>query len=265
MWHRHEAAEQEDAGAFFVGQALRGIGEEELFFVFADVEQVIENVAAEDLEDALAKGRHGGDMEEFPVVVAELEGLVGMGEGIVGDEGGDVGEFGLIGAEELLAGGDVEEEIANGDDGAIGKAGFVAANHLAAVNFNDTAGGFFRRVGLEREAGDAGDGGQRFAAETERGDGEEVFDARQFRGGVALEGEHGVIAQHAAAVIGDTEQAAAAGLGFDGDGGGTGVERIFEEFLDDGGGPLDDFAGGNLIRNGVREDANSAHFFECSL
>lgn len=225
--HGDEAAEEEDASAFLVGQSLRGIREKKFFFVLADVEEVFERMAAEDLEDAFAQGGDWCDMEEFAVVVAELEGFIGMGEGVMRHQRGDVGEFGLIGTKEFLARGDVEEEIANGDDGSVGEGGFVAADHLAAMDFDACPGGFFGRVGFQRQAGDAGDGREGFAAETERRDGEEVFDAGELRGGMAFKGEHGVVAKHATAVVGDSQQTAAAGFGLNGDRSGPCVERIF--------------------------------------
>ena len=109
------------------------------------------------------------------------------------------------------------------------------------------------------EAGDAGDGGQGFAAEAEGGDGEEIVGGAELGGGVALEGEQGVVADHAVAVVGDADEFAAAGFDLDADAGGAGVEGVFEELFDDGGGALDDFAGGDLVRHEVGEDADAAH------
>ncbi len=40
---------------------------------------------------------------------------------------------------------------------------------------------------------------------------------------------------------------------------GSGVERVLEQFLDDGGGALDDFAGGDLVGDQVGENADTAH------
>ena len=76
---------------------------------------------------------------------------------------------------------------------------------------------------------------------------------------MALEGEQGVVAQHAAAVVGDADEPAAAGFDFDADAGGAGVERVLEELLDDGRGALDHFAGGDLVGDQVGEDADAAH------
>ena len=42
--------------------------------------------------------------------------------------------------------------------GHLGEGGLVAADHLAAVDFDNGAGGFFGGVGFEGEAGDGGSG-----------------------------------------------------------------------------------------------------------
>ena len=87
---------------------------------------------------------------------------------------------------------------------------------------------------------------------------------RSLRGGVALEGEESVVLDHAVAVVGDADEFAAAGFDLDADAGGSGVEGVFEELFDDGGGALDDFAGGDLVRHEVREDADAAHEVDCT-
>ena len=104
-----------------------------------------------------------------------------------------------------------------------------------------------------------GDGREGFAAEAEGGDGEEVVGGAELGGGVALEGEQGVVVDHAVAVVGDADELAAAGFDLDADAGGSGVEGVFEELFDDGGGALDDFAGGDLVGHEVGEDADAAH------
>ena len=76
---------------------------------------------------------------------------------------------------------------------------------------------------------------------------------------MALEGQQGIVAQHAAAVVDDADQAPAAGFHFDAHVGGAGVERIFQQFLDDGGGPLHHFAGRDLVGDLVGENADAAH------
>ena len=76
---------------------------------------------------------------------------------------------------------------------------------------------------------------------------------------MAFEGEEGVVGDHAVAVVDDADELAATGFNLDADAGGTGVEGILEELLDDGGGTLDDLAGSDLIGHEIGEDANAAH------
>jgi hypothetical protein len=114
------------------------------------------------------------------------------------------------------------------------------------------------------EAGDAGDRGKSFAAEAESGDREQIVGGAELGGGVALEGEEGIVAYHAVAVVCDADELSTAGLNFDANTGGPGVERIFEELFNDRSGTFDDFTGGDLVRHEVREDANAAHVFDCT-
>ena len=81
--------------------------------------------------------------------MAELEAFVGMREAVMRDERGDVRDFGLFRTQEFLAGRDIEEEIADGDRGAFGERGFVAAQQLAAGDFDCGAGLFAAGLGFE--------------------------------------------------------------------------------------------------------------------
>ena len=119
-------------------------------------------------------------------------------------------------------------------------------------------------AGFEGDAGDGGDGGEGLAAETEGGDGEEVVGGAELGGGVAFEGEEGVVADHAVAVVGDADELAAAGFDVDADAGGAGVEGVFEELFDDGGGALDDLAGGDLVGDLIGEDVDATHGVDCT-
>ncbi len=79
---------------------------------------------------------------------------------------------------------------------------------------------------------------------------------------MALEGEQRVVVGHAVAVVDDANHALAAGFDFDANGFCAGVEGVFEELLDDGGGALDDFARGDAVGDGFGEDAYAAHGIE---
>ncbi len=233
--------------------------QEQFALAHSDLHQLFQRLAAEHLVDALSQRADGRDVQQFGRAAGQTEGLIGMRQAVVRDQRGDVRQFGLLGAQEFPARGHVEEEIAHGDGGAAAERRFLAAQHLAAGDFDARAGGLLRRPRLEQQARDGGDGRQRLAAKPERGDGEQILDVAQLAGGVALEGQQGVVAQHAAAIVDDADQAPAAGFDFDAEIGGAGVERVFEQFLDDRSGPLHHFAGGDLVGDLVGKNADAAH------
>ena len=63
----------------------------------------------------------------------------------------------------------------------------------------------------------------------------------------------------AAAVVDDADQLAAALLDVDVDARAAGVEAVFQQLLDDAGGPLDDLAGGDLGDDGRRQLLDARH------
>ncbi len=133
-------------------------------------------------------------------------------------------ELGLLGLEEFAAGRCVEEEIAEGDGGADGETSVFDAEDSAAGDFDESAGGFFGYSGFELEPGDRGDGREGFAAEAEGGDGEKIVGGAEFAGGVALESEESVVADHAVSVVDGADELAASGFDFNADASGSGVK-----------------------------------------
>ena len=111
----------------------------------------------------------------------------------------------------------------------------------------------------QREAADAGDAGQGFAAKTHRGNRRQILGFLNFARRVAFEAEQRVVTAHAGAVVGHANEAAAAGLDFDGDARGPGVERVFNQLLHDTGRALNHFAGGDLIGDLLGEQADAVH------
>ena len=61
------------------------------------------------------------------------------------------------------------------------------------------------------------------------------------------------------AVVADADELAAAGFDLDADAVGPGIERVLQQFLDHGGGAIDDFAGGDLVRHLVGKNADATH------
>jgi len=76
---------------------------------------------------------------------------------------------------------------------------------------------------------------------------------------MALECQQGVIADHAAAIVRDLYELFSASFNLNSDSRGTGIQRIFEQFLHHGRWPLDDFSGSDLVGDVLGKDVNAAH------
>src|SRR5580700_5144312 len=130
---------------------------------------------------------------------------------------------------------------------------------LAAVHEDFGAGVGGRRAGLQREARNAGDGRQRFAAKAIRAKAVEIGRLGNFAGGVAFKGKQCIVADHAVAVVPDGNERAAASAKLDFDARGAGIEGVFDEFLHHRGRALDDLTSGDLVGNAVGKDADGRH------
>ena len=76
---------------------------------------------------------------------------------------------------------------------------------------------------------------------------------------MAVDGDDGVRRAHATAIIAHTNQLLSAKVDGDGDACGTGIERVLDEFLHDGGGALHDLAGRDLVGEIGREAMDAIH------
>ena len=222
---RNKSAQRELARRFVGFGHLQGLA------ALAQFDQVVEQLAAEHLKDALAQGRDRRGMQQVRAAVPQFERLIRMRQAVVRHERRDVRQFGLFRAQEFLARRHIEEQIAHGDGGAAAARDFVAAQNFAARDFDARAGLLVGRTRFEQQARDRGDGGQRLAAKAQRGDREQIFHVVQLAGGVALEGQQGVVAQHAAAIVGDADQPPAAVFDFDADVGGARRRASFRAAL----------------------------------
>jgi hypothetical protein len=86
----------------------------------------------------VATGRHG---QQLARAAREPEGLLRMRQAVMRHQRRDVRQFGLLGAQELLARRHVEEQVAHRDGGAPRARNLVAMQHLAARDLHTRAGG----------------------------------------------------------------------------------------------------------------------------
>src|SRR5438270_10178840 len=76
---------------------------------------------------------------------------------------------------------------------------------------------------------------------------------------MALESQQSVVPDHAATVVSDLNEFFSTGFDLNFDAGGTGVERIFQQFLDDRSRTLHHFAGGDFVGNVFGKNVDFAH------
>ena len=214
---------------------------------------------ADEAGDAGVQRGAGRQLEEDAAVAQQGEADLGVGERLDAHGLFDVSELGIFAAEEFAAGRHVVKEVADFHDGAGSAAPVADLAHGAAVDDNFGAGEGLRFAGGEGEARDTGDARQGFAAETERADGREVGRFPELAGGVAFEGEPGVVAGHAAAVVGYPDQGGAAAVDPYLNLPGAGIHAVFHQLLDHAGRALDHLARRHLAGEHVGQHADSGH------
>ena len=167
-------------------------------------------VGAEDGDEPLRADSPGHPALRRLVVHGQGEADVGPGEAGEEQDVAEVRRLGRLGAEKFPARGQVEEKRADFDLRAGGEADFVDVASLPPSMIEFGAG---QRVGLARaqtEARDGGDARDGLAAKAVGGDAVEIVAVAELAGGVAFEAEERVVLAHAAAVVGDGDEAAPA-------------------------------------------------------
>ena len=210
-----------------------------------------------DRADAYRQIPPRGEVEDGPPVRLEDETGVQVGQRERVQHLGDGAGLDAGGAQEAGPHGGVEEEIAHVDGGAGAAGRFLDALHAARQHAQAASRGPVGGRGLDDHARHGGDRGKRLAPEAEGVDVAQVLGVADLAGGVAVQAHEKVLADHAATVVGDADAALAAPFDRHRHRAGTGVQRVLDQFLHDRGRPLDDFAGRDLVRDVVRQDADA--------
>ena len=203
--------------------------------------------SAVDAVNCIGKLAAAGGVQNFLAVAQHPEGNAGMCQRLQLHGGSDTAALDRVGLHKLHAGGGVEKQVPDDDGGTVGAACLRFLHdfprfQLKAYTFNGRG-----HLGQQIDAADGGNGGQGFAAETAGGDGSQVFGGTQFGSCVAQKGGFRIFQRHAAAVVGHPQEGHAAVTDLNGDFGGTGIHRIFQQFLCNGGGALHHLTGGDQI------------------
>src|SRR5438094_6874334 len=159
----------------------------------------------------------------------------------------DVAELGGLRLEKFAPRRRVEEKIANFDLGARGPRYFLHVAQPSTGEFDSRPGAFRHGPGLEHQARDCGNRGQRLAAKAQSGNFKQVFSRTNLAGGVALEGQQSIVVAHAATIVRHADQALPSRLDSHLDATGVRVQGVLSQFLDDRGGQLHHSAGGDFV------------------
>ena len=243
--------------------AHEGLGDEapDLHFAAAaaDRQQGTGEVPAQGGVDGRLHLSVAGGVEGFRAVLDEAEGDIGMGQGQMLHQSADGGRFGAVLLHEFQTGGRVVKEVPHGDGGAFRRARFFHDPGFAALDMQRGADARALPGGQNIDAADGGDGRQGLAAEAQSADAAQVFRLTQLAGGVAQKRGGQLRRGNAAAVVRHADHAHAAPPDLHHDGGGTGVDGVFHQFLHDAGRALHHFAGGDQICHVGRQLLNMRH------
>src|SRR5581483_11225028 len=226
-----------------------------------DFLEALRCVVAEDLQDALALSEGGGDVEHDAAVVFDAKGARVEEQRVRRHDAHDRAELGFGTPEELAARGNVLEQLAHADR----RAAVARRGALRALAGERIAFDLDRMLALavkrrEREARDAGDRRQCFAAKAERADARQIVEETDLRRRMAFEREPCIIGLHAAAVVANLDELAPAALEENVDRVGAGIDGVLDQFLDDGSGTLDHLTRRDLIDEIRGEDVDAGHW-----
>ena len=239
----HKARDAADAGADLNGQ------------------KVLTEMMTEHVGDTLAQ-RATAEVHQLSTVVVEREADVGIDEDDTLEGREDVVQLRGVGLEELPTRGYIIKYILHLEVAAHRTGGRFLTDHLRGGEAEARADVVGRRACEQLDLRHGGDGGQGLATEAHGMEGEEVVGLADLRGGMALEGQTGIGLGHAAAVVDDLDGRATGIDNDDIDDGGTGINGILDQLLDDGSRTLDDLASRYLVGDAIREKTyNVTHRF----
>src|SRR5262249_1151123 len=124
-----------------------------------------------------------------------------MSKRVMRHQVGDMIAFGGLRPEELAPCRNVEEEVANLELGAFREGDVADLKYSTTVNLYFGSGQISGRLSAEADARDRGNRCERLAAEAEGQNAGELFWRLEFACSVSLEGEQGIIPDHAFAVV----------------------------------------------------------------
>ena len=243
------------------GGERRIAGEPHALALGVDGERVAREVAAHDQREpgepsnrcVLVRpvAQHGAAV----VDQGEADGRMAHGKAVDGVRG--MARFGAWRLEELEPCRRGIEEVRHRDGGPLRAGGGRTRGGGAASGFDRPGVVGPGPAAGERQPADGGNGGKRLAAEAEGLDRPKIAVLGEFGGGVAGQRKRQLVAVHAAAVVGDPNEAAAALLQRNLDGARACIDGVLDQLLDHRCRPLDYLSRRDSIDHALRQETNS--------
>ena len=232
--------------AAIVGRQTRDPGQPHRAAFHVEHDAIVLEFACDQLRHAIGQPFPALQAEDPPVAMIERDRHVGPRHGKPQDDILARGIFAARRAQELAPCGDLAEQVFDPHPRARRQRGGALGSDLAVIDHPFPALLGPGRAALDREAGDAGDARQRFAAKAQR---RHLFDrfAGQFGGCVTFERQRHFVGRHPATIVGHLDARQPAFDQLDRDPRSARVDRIFDQFLESRRGPFDHLAGGDAV------------------
>ena len=221
--------------------------------------QLIQRFFAEDLIHALAVSRHRRRHQHGIRRRVQLKMLLRMRQRILRDQRRDVRQLGRLRLQKFLARRSIKKKIAHRNRSSQRQPRFFHARNLPAVDLDDRARRFFFRPSLQPQPRHRRDRRQRLPAKSQRSHAQQVFGVLDLRSRMPLKRQHGIVAHHAATVVGNLDQLLPAGLHADLNSRCARVERVLQHLLHHRRRPLHHLARGDLVGNSLGEYVDASH------
>jgi hypothetical protein len=167
-----------------------------------------------------------------------------------------VPDFRLRGAQEFAAHRRIEEQLADLERRADWTTAGAHLTHPASDHLQFRAGLSVRRTATDQQLTHFRHGCQGFPAESQRAHLKQIVRDADLAGRMAGHRQRQLVGPDAAAIIADANQFAPPLLHRHVDVGRAGIDRVFQQFLDDTGRPLNHFARRDLVDDARRQRAN---------
>ncbi len=191
--------------------------------------------------------RYRRALQHLPSGTGEREADLRIAQRQLRDEPRDLRGLGPVRLEKLASRRKVVKEIGDLDRRAFRRPGFSNRRDGSAVDPDLGARIHLPGPRAHHEVRDRRDRREGFAPESERRDGRQIVSAADLARRVPLDGQACILRIHSLAIVVYPDQLLAAQLHDDRQPPRTRVNGVLDQLLDDGGRPLDDFAGGDLV------------------